>query len=135
MSSIAGKVLDNEKSYPVIGSALMALSQTNPTQALERAEKLEKEKLNPSLISAIGVIYGQQGNVEKLSFFEDNWAKIDGPSSGDFFFSYANLLLTNGGDIKPSLLKLKNVGVDMGQSPWRRISATQTISELSLIHI
>ena len=132
LGTIAGKVLDNEKAYPVIGSALLALNQANPVEAVKRAEQLEGEAAhNPSILSAIGGIYAIQGKFDKLSFFEKNWDNIDGPEAGNFFHNYAGLLLSNGGDIKGSLGKLKDVSTNMSQSLWRRFSATQTLVELN----
>lgn len=131
LAAIAGKILDNEKAYPVIGSALMALNQTNPVEAVKRAEQYEKDADNNSILSAIGGIYAIQGKFDKLSFFESNWDNIDGPEAADFFHNYAGLLLSNGGDIKGSLGKLKDVSTNMSQSLWRRFSATQTLVELN----
>ncbi len=130
LASIAGKVLDNEQAYPVIGSALLALNQANPVEAVKRAEEYEKDADNDAILSAIGGIYALQGKVDKITFFEKYWEQIDGPSASDFFHNYAGLLLSNGGDIKPSLEKLKGVSVNMSQSLWRRFSATQTLAEL-----
>ena len=115
-----------------VGAALMALNQANPTEAVKRAEQLEGEAAkNSSILSAIGSIYAIQGRFDKIAFFEKNWDKIDGPEAGHFFHNYAGLLLSNGGDIKGSLGKLKDVSTNMSQSLWRRFSATQTLVELN----
>ncbi len=131
LSSITEKVLANEQAYPVIGAALLGLNQANPVEAVKQAEKLENSTTNPSLLSAIGGIYAMQGKFDKISFFENNWDKIDGPDASDFFHNYAGLLLSSGGDIKSSLGTLKGVSTNMGQSLWRRFAATQTLAELN----
>lgn len=131
LETIAGKILDNEKAYPVIGSALLALNQANPTEAAKRAEAYEKDADNDAILSAIGGIYAMQGNPAKIAFFDKFWNQIDGPEASNFFHNYAGLLLANGGDIKPSLEKLKSVSTNNSESLWRRFSATQTLAELN----
>ncbi|MEM1122959.1 MAG: M1 family aminopeptidase, partial [Bacteroidota bacterium] len=131
LASITGKVLDNEQAYPVISAALMALNQVNPTEAVKRAEAYEKDATNSTILAAVGGIYALQGKVEKITFFDKYWTEIDGPEAGGFFHNYAQLLLYSGGEIKPSLEKLKGVSTDMSESLWRRYYATQTLVELN----
>ena len=131
LESIANKVLDNEKAYPVISAALMALNQANPVEVVKRAETFEKEASNSSILSAVSTIYALQGKAEKLPFFESNWDKVDGPDAMDFFAGYAYLLQSSGGDTKKSLSLLKKVSTNMSQSLWRRYAATKTLSDLN----
>lgn len=131
LSSIVSKILDNEQAYPVIGAALIALNQSNPVAAYERAEAYEKDAASPAILSAVGAIYALQGRAEKLPFFESNWDKTDGPDAIDFFGGYAYLLQTTGGDVSESLAALKGVSTNMSQSLWRRLAATKTLSDLN----
>ncbi|MEM6316154.1 MAG: M1 family aminopeptidase [Bacteroidota bacterium] len=131
LESIAGKVLDNEQAYPVIGSALMALNQVNPVEAVKRAEQLEKDLKINALILAVGDIYAAQARADKIPFFEKNLTKVDGPEASNFFHNYAGLLLSNGGDMTGAFGNLKGIATDMSQSLWRRFFSTQTLAELS----
>jgi aminopeptidase N len=131
LASLAQKVLETEKAYPVIGSALMALNKANPVAAFKKAEELEKTATNNSILSSVGAVYALQGKSEKLSFFESNWDKVDGPDALDFFAGYTYLLQSSGVDNKKPLEALKNVSTNMSQSLWRRYAATKTLADLS----
>ncbi len=131
LPSIAEKILDHEKAYPVISAALIGLNQAAPEKAIEKAELFEKETANSSILSAVGGIYALQGKTDKIPFFESNWGKVDGPDAMDFFAGYAYLLQS--GDettVKKSLENLHSVSTNMEQSLWRRFAATKTLADL-----
>ena len=131
LPSIASKILDNEKAYPVINTALVALYQADPEKAVEKAETFEKDADNSSILSAVGGIYALQGRTDKIPFFEANWNKVDGPDAMDFFAGYAFLLQAGDKEtVQKSLENLRNVSTNMEQSMWRRFAATKTLADL-----
>ncbi len=133
IKEVTTAILAKEKAYPVIGSALMALQQTDPAAASEMAAKFEKDSDNASILAAVGAVYALQGDAKKLSFFENNWHRIDGPPVMDFFGGYGYLLQSSGTDITPSLKKLHGLSTDMSQSLWRRFASTKTMSDLKQV--
>ncbi len=131
---IMKKAIDQAKAYPVISSALEGLSILNPSEALIYAKKLEQEE-NGTLIAAVGNIYAATQNSKYLGFFEDTWQKVDGYDAVYFFENYLNIL--QGSDtevIQTSMTKLKAVATNMGESPWRRLSATRAMSGMVQIY-
>ena len=134
LATILPAVLKQEKSYAVIGSALFALQKVDPVAAATAAAVFEKEVDNPSILAAVGGIYALQGNAEKLSFFENNFDKIDGPEVMDFFGGYAYLLQSSGTDVTPALSKLHGMATNGSQSLWKRFAATKTLADFKKIY-
>jgi len=133
VAAVTATILEKEQAYSVIASALMALQQTDPAKASEMAAKFEKDSDNASILSAVGAVYALQGDAKKLSFFENNWHRIDGPSVMDFFGGYGYLLQSSGVDIKPAIQKLYGLSTDRNQSLWRRFASTKTLSDLKQV--
>jgi len=134
LANILPTILKKEKVYSVIGTALFALQQVDPAAAAVSAEMFEKEADNPSILAAVGGIYALQGKAEKLSFFENNFDKIDGPSVMDFFGGYAYLLQSSGADVTPALDRLHGMATDGSQSLWRRFASTKTLVDLKKVY-
>jgi aminopeptidase N len=67
--TILRKAIESDKSFLVISSALTALTEINPDEALTDARKLEKENIK-SINVALAEIYGQKGEAQENSFFE-----------------------------------------------------------------
>lgn len=126
----AKNAIDKERAYPVVAAGLEALTKLDKNAATEYAAKLENEK-NGSIISTIGKIYEESGEVSKLAFFEKNFDKTDGYGAINFFTSYAGLSTAGGpeGMIK-SGNTMKAVAMNMAQSPWRRLAAVNAIDIL-----
>ena len=83
-------------------------------------------------MDAIGAIYSESGDAGMLPYFEKNVSNVDGYDALSFMSNYMNLAkTTEGSNLDNALLKFKDVGTDMTQSPWRRLAATKSIFDLS----
>lgn len=117
------------KSFIVVGAGLEALTSLDPSLAAKEAAQLEDTD-NPSLINAIGALYGSQGGADKLAFFESKMGKIDGFESLEFFGNYLSLLQNADTDVQGQGFEMmRKLAADQGQSPWRRIAAFKSISD------
>ena len=125
---ILKKAITEAKAYPVISAALEGMSFLNPSEALVYAKNLEKEE-NGTILSSIGNIYAGTQDLNYLPFFEDNWSRVDGYDAIYFFENYLGIVqAADQSIVKESMDKLKDVALNMGQSPWRRLSATRAMS-------
>lgn len=126
----AKHAIDKERAYPVVAAGLEALTKLDKQAATQYAAKLENEK-NGSIISSIGKIYEESGELSKLAFFEKNFDKMSGYGAINFFTSYANLSTAGGSS---AMIKsgntMKDIATDMTQSPWRRLAATNAVDIL-----
>lgn len=124
------QAMDSEQAYPVISSALKALYAIDPDEAKNYANKLEKED-QPAILAAIGEIYAESGDLQKISFFENTWNKMDGYAAISFFENYFLLVeQTDHATINQSMKKLKSVGIDKSKSPWQRFAATKAMNDM-----
>ncbi len=129
-TSVAQKVIDKDQSYLAIAAALEALAALDPVGSLAYAQKLEKEE-SGEVVNVIGQIYSASGDTNYLSFFENNFEKVDGYDAMSFFGYYMQLIArTNPQIIAGGMEKLKGIAVNMGQSPWRRFAATKSINDM-----
>jgi len=127
----AKKAIDSDKAYPVIGSALEALKTLDFKEATAYAKKLEGEE-NSGIVNAVGAIYAESGDLSNLGFFEKKTSNVDGYDAMSFLENYLKLAKTgDGSTLDNALLKLKEIGVNPTQSPWRRLGAYKSISDLS----
>lgn len=124
------KVIDNDPSYKVISAALNTLYLLDKAEAESYASRLESFD-NTSIINAVSDIYGNSGDVSKLSFFQKNVDKVDGFESVNYFENYFALLkLAEEETITENILHLKGISTNMGQSPWRRFGAMKTLNDM-----
>ncbi len=68
-NTVLRKAIETDKSFLVISSALSALTEINPDEALTVARKLEKDNIK-SINVPLAEIYGQKGEAQENSFFE-----------------------------------------------------------------
>lgn len=122
--------IDNDQAYRVISAALNALNAFDSKEATQYASKLENSK-SPSIINAVGDIYASNGNTSKLDFFRKHMSSVDGYAAVNYFENYFKLL-TNADQAKvnENMLALREVGVNMGESPWRRFGAVKTMNDM-----
>ena len=129
-ADLAKRVIENEQAYPVVAAALELLHATDSQTALKYAKKLEAEN-SSSILSSIGNIYLQTGEIKYLEFFEQNWDKVEFFSAITFMQNYGELAASaDVASVLSSGEKLKAIGTDMGQSPWRRFGSMSALNTL-----
>ena len=84
------KIIENDKSYLVISSALQALMEVNPDDAIGIARNLEKDN-NKNINIVLAEVYGQKGEAQENSFFERkiNEGKMKGYDELRLVIAYA----------------------------------------------
>ncbi len=125
-------VLAKEKAYPVIGSAMQALYKVDAPAAMEMAKKYENDE-NADLVNSVGSIYAENPKPEHIDFFERSLTKVDGMSGIGFYSSYIKALEKTGAteaDFATKMNKVRDIGVNQSQSPWRRFAAAKAINDL-----
>jgi aminopeptidase N len=126
------RVLEKEPAYPVISAAMQALYKVDANAAMEVAKKFENDE-NDDLVNGVGAIYAENPKAEHLDFFERSLTKIDGMPSINFVGNYAKTLekLNTPDDVLiAKMAKLKEIGVNQTQSPWRRFACAKAISDM-----
>jgi aminopeptidase N len=125
-------VLAKEKAYPVIGAAMQALYKVDATGAMDMAKKYENDE-NADLVNSVGSIYAENPKPEHIDFFERSLTKVDGMSGIGFYGSYLKALDKVGAtdaDLATKMKKVREIGVNQSQSPWRRFAAAKAINDL-----
>ena len=127
---IAKTAIDKDQSYRVISAGLNTLYILDPKEAEAYAAKLENVE-NLSIVNAVADIYAESGNVSKLSFFQRTTNKVDGYGAVNYFENYFRLLKeADEVTITNNLIQLKDISINMGQSPWRRLGAMKTLNDM-----
>jgi aminopeptidase N len=129
--SVMHTAIENEQvAYRVVSAALAALAKLNPEDALRYARKMESDK-SVGIIEAVGNIYGMLPNKSHLTYFENNWDKLDAFAAFSFFENYIKNVQTVDFDLANDCVdKLRGVAIDQGVSQWKRFSATKGIFDL-----
>ncbi len=123
-------VLEKERAYPVISSAMQALYKVDANAATEAAKKFESDD-NADILSGVGSIYAENPKPEHLLFFEKSIEKVDGMASINFVGNYIKVLDKLGeNNILEKMRKLKDIGVNQSQSPWRRFACAKAINDV-----
>jgi aminopeptidase N len=125
-------VLAKEQAYPVIGSAMQALYKVDAAGAMDMAKKYENDE-NSDLVNSIGSIYAENPKAEQIEFFERSLTKVDGMGGINFYGSYIKALEKTGAsdaDFAAKMNKVREIGVNQSQSPWRRFAAAKAINDL-----
>ena len=88
------KIIENDKSFLVISSALQALMEVNPDDALATARNLEKDN-NKNINVVLAEVYAQKGEVQENTFFEKqiNEGKLKGYDELRLVIGYAVYIL------------------------------------------
>jgi aminopeptidase N len=128
---IAKQIIQTDSAYNVIAAALELLTQRDPAAALEYAGKLENER-SADLLEAISNIYAESGDAKYLPFFRDNLNKIDGFQALSFYTNYHTLILDAGDEAaaQQTAEELRNIALNTGQSPWRRLAAMKSLNDM-----
>ena len=130
LTDLATQILNKEKAYPVLGSALQLLYRSNPAQGIAQAKKLEMENAAP-LTAQISKVYGASGDTTHLSFFRDNLTKVSDEQIFDFYDDYFNILKDQSGDVLEADTKLlQDVGISKTISIYKKFAATNTLNTL-----
>jgi aminopeptidase N len=131
----AKQAIDQDQVYRVIAAALNALYSMSPKDALLYATKLEDSK-SITILTAVSNIYAEQKDLSKISFFGKNMNRVDGYGAMGYFENYFSLL-QDADDvlITQNLIQMKDLAVDMGQSPWRRLAATKTLNDMRGLYL
>ena len=123
-------VLEKEQAYPVISAAMQSLYKVDPDGATLAAKKFENDD-NDDLVSGVGSIYAENPKPEHIAFFEKSIPKVDGMASLNFVGNYVKVLDKLGeGNILEKMGKLKDIGVNQAQSPWRRFACAKAINDV-----
>ena len=130
LTSLADQILNKEKAYPVIGSALQLLYRSNPDKALSQAKKLEAEN-SPALISQISKVYAASADSTYIPFFRNNIDNVADEQIFDFNDDYFNLIkdLPNE-SIKDDTKLLQNIGISKTKSIYKKFAATNLLNNL-----
>ncbi|MCB0638648.1 MAG: alanyl aminopeptidase [Lewinella sp.] len=116
--------------YNVVATALQVLAELAPEDAAQAVSALEDET-NGQIVAAIGGIYAEANDPAKIDYFFQHLEDVDGYAALDFYESFEGMLLGgNESNIDKGAEALQAIAMNMGQSPWRRISATRSISNM-----
>lgn len=130
LTALAKEVLAKEQAYPVLAQALSLLAEIDPESAKTEVSKFENDG-TPSMVMALGDVYGKLGDPSKLSFFEKNLAKVDGFEAIGFFGNYTQLLVAADAPTQlKAVASLKSIGTNQEISPWKRFSAAKALFDL-----
>jgi hypothetical protein len=77
----------NDKSYNVLGSALVAIAKANPKEGLLLAKQYENEK-NTDVLSSIAELYANNGTAANNDFYVQSEDKFKGYSKITFIRQY-----------------------------------------------
>ncbi len=122
----------NDKSYNVLGQSLSALTALDKDAGMKEAKKLEDTDKD-NLITSLSKIYGENGGVDQLAFFEEKLTDGDLGGLKYGMFQDYGLLLGNIDDVKSLKKGVEILGkgaVDMEGQWWLRMSAMQSLSGL-----
>lgn len=123
-------VLEKEPAYPVISAAMQALYKVDPNAATDVAKKFENDS-NDDLVNGVASIYAENPKAEHIAFFEKSLTKVDGMSCINFVGNYVKVLDKLGEqNILDKMSKLKEIGVNQTQSPWRRFACAKAINDV-----
>lgn len=131
LTALAIHVIESDSAYQVIGKAVELLNKLDKAKAQKYVEQLEDTESEALLIS-IAQIYADSGDPAHLSFFKDNLEKVDNYAANSFYNQMLELCIQAPANETMLLMnRLKEIGVDQRQSPWRRLAATKTITDLA----
>lgn len=128
--SIAKKAL-SAKAYNVQSAGLQTTYILDSDEGLKAAMSLENEEMSDIMIG-VSSIYSAEADAKFLPYFANNLKEVDGYASFDFYGNYVDIITQL--DIKHlsgAIENLKNIGIDMGQSPWQRVASMQALSSLN----
>lgn len=101
------QVLEKDRSYKVIGSALISMSKYDLPRAFTTAKSLEQEK-SGTMISYIATLYSEHGSVENFPFFQNAFASnlLAGGSLYNAIGSFGMYLMKQPNETKEAALPI-----------------------------
>lgn len=125
------KAMAPDQPYSVVGAALNALSEMDPTAAIAASRALENDDSEATVL-VLAELYANNPDRAQQGWFEKNAAKINGMSAFGFFDHYSEYLL---GLNDPAMLDqavdtFKATALDPKQSAWRRFASTKAIADI-----
>ncbi len=119
----------SDRSYNVMGDALMALAKTDPKKAMSIAKPYENEKSKALLVN-IASLYSQYGADENNPFFVNAAPKFSGFDNIPFCNYYVSFLKKFGSDesINSSIPIFENIARNEGK--WIKYFGKKAISDL-----
>lgn len=131
LTELAIQVIESDSAYSVIGKAVELLNKLDKAKAETYVQQLEDTESEALLIS-IAQIYAESGDPTYLGFFEQNLEQVDNYAASSFYNQMLELALEAPQDETMRLMnRLKEIGINQRQSPWRRLAATKTITDLA----
>lgn len=130
LTDLATQILNKEKAYPVLGSALQLLYRSNPEKGIMEAKKLEAENAS-ALTAQISKVYGASADSVHLPFFRDNLTKVSDEMIFTFYDDYFNILKDQTGEVLDTDTQLlQEVGISKTLSIYKKFAATNTLNSL-----
>ena len=130
MATLATQILNKEKAYPVLGSALQLLYRSNPEQGITQAKKLETENA-PALTAEISKVYAASEDPAHLPFFRSNLTKVSDEMIFNFYDDYFNIIKDQTGDeLEIDTKMLQDIGISKTLSIYKKFAATNTLNNL-----
>jgi len=127
---VVDQVMKTEKAYPVLGTAVSALYDSNPEKALMYTEQLAKEDTD-MLMSSVAAVYAKTGDAKYLPFFEDQLETVGLYSMFDFYGKYFGMLITQDANTMiAGADKLGNIAGTMSNNMYRKFVAMNTLSRV-----
>jgi len=127
---LAVKILDQGYSASGISAALSALAELNPERAMLYAEGLENS-LSRTVLMSLASLYAEEGGVEQIPFFQDNYYRIRGFAISNYFARFSEMLVNMPADLSILQLEwLEERAVDQREESLVRYGAATTISKL-----
>ncbi len=127
---LAARAVENDPAIKVVSAALETLLALDKEAALATAKKLEKVD-DEGIILALAGLYSEEGDPQRLGFFEEKFSKVGGFNQVGFVQSYVKLAQNS--DATAMLRTANNIkGLAMNESKmfWMRFMVTKSINEL-----
>jgi aminopeptidase N len=127
---IAKKAIERDSAYNVVAAGLQALVKLDSVQALQYAQKLEKEE-EPGILAALASLYAKSGDATYLPFYEKNFTKVQTYDALGLVESYQQLAARlDFNAAMAAMEKLRQLGLDQSVSQWHRFAAIRSINDL-----
>lgn len=128
---ILEKGLDASQAYSVVGAALAALAKVDHQAAVEASKGLQNDESDAISIT-LTELYSDNPDRANLPYFDKKIEKVDFMGAFAFFEHYQKFLMGIGDEalIDQGVEKLKNIGLDLKTSEWRRFGATKAIADI-----
>lgn len=131
LTKLAIEVIEKDSAYNVIGKAVEVISKLDKAAAEKYVQELEDTESEALLIS-IAQIYADSRNADYLPFFEKNLEKVDNYAASNFYSQMLEIVLQAKVEETMRLMnRLREIGTNQQQSPWRRLAATKTMTDLA----